>query len=121
MARDEGTKDALDFNKGYTPKGFAQKVCHLHIKHPGDWGELYFRDYLQKHPDVAGEYGALKLALKEQFEYDRDAYQRGNRILFIGTRKKPGRNLKIVIHQSCKRQFISDIMSLMESNDYCSC
>ncbi|MGS0763617.1 GrpB family protein [Syntrophomonas curvata] len=26
MARDEGTKDALDFNKGYTPKGFAQKV-----------------------------------------------------------------------------------------------
>lgn len=74
MARDEGTKDALDFNKGYTPKGFAQKVCHLHIKHPGDWGELFFRDYLQKHPDVAGEYGALKLALKEQFEYDRDAY-----------------------------------------------
>ena len=25
MARDEGAKDALDFNKGYTPKGFAQK------------------------------------------------------------------------------------------------
>lgn len=74
MAQDEGTKDALDFNKGYTPKGFAQKVYHLHIKHPGDWGELYFRDYLQKHPDVAGEYEALKLALKEQFEYNRDAY-----------------------------------------------
>lgn len=77
MARDEGSKNALDFNKGYTPKGFAQKVYHLHIKHPGDWGELYFRDYLQKYPDVAGEYENLKMGLREQFEHDRDAYTKG--------------------------------------------
>lgn len=74
MARDEGSKNALDFNKGYTPKGYAQKVYHLHIKHPGDWGELYFRDYLQKHSDVAREYENLKLGLREQFEHNRDAY-----------------------------------------------
>jgi GrpB-like predicted nucleotidyltransferase (UPF0157 family) len=74
MGRDEGSKNALDFNKGYTPKGFAQKVYHLHIKHPADWGELYFRDYLQKHPDIAGEYENLKLGLREQFEHNRDAY-----------------------------------------------
>jgi GrpB-like predicted nucleotidyltransferase (UPF0157 family) len=74
MARDEGSKNALDFNKGYTPKGFAQKVYHLHIKHPGDWGELYFRDYLQKHSDVAREYENLKLGLREQFEHNRDEY-----------------------------------------------
>jgi len=57
-------------------------LFHLHrriytplndIKHPGDWGELYFRDYLHKHPDVAGEYESLKLALREQFEHDWDA------------------------------------------------
>lgn len=64
----------LDFNKGYTPKGYAQKVYHLHIKHPGDWAELYFRDYLQKYPLAAKEYADLKLKSAKKFEHDRDAY-----------------------------------------------
>ena len=68
---------ALDLNKGYTPEGFAEKVFHLHIKPSGDWGELYFRDYLNSHPDVARKYEALKCALKCQFEHDRDAYTQG--------------------------------------------
>jgi GrpB-like predicted nucleotidyltransferase (UPF0157 family) len=57
-----------------TPSGFAEKVYHLHVKPSGDWDELYFRDYLRKHPDVARQYETLKLGLKEQFEHDRDAY-----------------------------------------------
>ena len=73
MARD-GEGKTLDLNKGYTPKGFAEKVYHLHVKPVGDWGELYFRDYLRKYPDIAHEYEALKLSLKAQFEHDRDAY-----------------------------------------------
>jgi len=64
----------LDLNKGYTPDGFAEKVYHLHVKPYGDWGELYFRDYLRQHPDVAQKYGGLKKCLKEQFEHNRDAY-----------------------------------------------
>lgn len=60
--------------KGYTPAGFAQRVFHLHVRHPGDWPELYFRDYLTHHPAVAAEYAALKADLKEHFEHDRDAY-----------------------------------------------
>lgn len=66
--------DGLDFNKGYTPKGYDKKVYHLHIKRQGNWNELYFRDYLQKHPDVADEYAGLKLRLAKQFQHDRDAY-----------------------------------------------
>jgi GrpB-like predicted nucleotidyltransferase (UPF0157 family) len=64
----------LAFNKGYTPNGFAEKVYHLHIRYSGDWNELYFRDYLQMHDEVAAEYGKLKLHLAEQYKHDRDGY-----------------------------------------------
>jgi len=40
----------------------------------GDWDELYFRDFLIARPDVAEEYGKLKLQLMKDFEHDRDAY-----------------------------------------------
>ena len=73
MARDNTSK-TIDLNKGYTPNGFAEKVFHLHVKPSGDWNELYFRDYLQKYPEVARQYETLKLKLKEQFEHNRDAY-----------------------------------------------
>ncbi|MDR1135155.1 MAG: GrpB family protein [Clostridiales Family XIII bacterium] len=64
----------LDFNKGYTPDGFAERVYHLHIRYVGDWDELHFRDYLIAHPEEAAEYAALKQRLFAQYEHDRDAY-----------------------------------------------
>lgn len=64
----------LSFNKGYTEKGFAEKVFHLHLRFIGDNDELYFRDYLVEHPDIAREYEKLKLALWKKFENDRDGY-----------------------------------------------
>ncbi|QDR79561.1 GrpB family protein [Sporomusa termitida] len=67
----------LDLGKGYMPTGFAEKVYHLHVKPLGDWKELYFRDYLRQYPNVARQYEALKLGLKERFEHDRDAYTYG--------------------------------------------
>lgn len=67
-------ENTIDLNKGYTPNGFAEKVFHLHIKPSGDWGELYFRDYLQKYPYVAHQYEKLKLQLTKKFKYNRDAY-----------------------------------------------
>ena len=73
MARDD-VAQTLDLNKGYTPQGFAERIYHLHIKTAGDWGELYFRDYLQRHPAVAKEYEQLKLILKDMFKHNRDAY-----------------------------------------------
>ena len=64
----------VSLNKGYTEKGFAEKVYHLHLRYFGDNDELYFRDYLNIHPEVAKEYETLKLELWKQFEHDRDGY-----------------------------------------------
>lgn len=64
----------MSFNKGYTPSGFAEKVFHLHVRFLGDWDELYFRDYLLIHKEIAKEYEELKQKLKEQYEHNRDGY-----------------------------------------------
>ncbi|MDU1905834.1 MAG: GrpB family protein [Dysgonomonas sp.] len=62
------------FMKGYTIEGFKGQAFHIHVRYPGDWDELYFRDYLLSHPQVADKYGELKLKLKEEHEFNRDAY-----------------------------------------------
>lgn len=64
----------ISMNKGYTPDGFAQKVFHIHLRCQGDHDEVYFRDYLTDHPEVARAYETLKLGLWKQFEHDRDGY-----------------------------------------------
>jgi Uncharacterized conserved protein len=64
----------LMFLKGYLSDGFAKKVYHIHVRYPGDWDELYFRDYLIAHPETADEYAALKARLHKGFEHDRDGY-----------------------------------------------
>jgi GrpB-like predicted nucleotidyltransferase (UPF0157 family) len=64
----------MSFNKGYTKEGFAEKVYHLHIRYYDNWNELYFRDYLIEHKEVADEYGKLKLGLIGKYEHDRDGY-----------------------------------------------
>ncbi len=64
----------ISLNKGYTKAGFADKVYHIHLRYAGDNDELYFRDYLNEHPDAAREYEALKLSLWKKYEHNRDAY-----------------------------------------------
>jgi len=68
------SENRMDFNKGYTEDGFAERVFHLHLRDFGDHDELYFRDYLNDHPEIAKEYENLKLSLWKSFEYDRDGY-----------------------------------------------
>lgn len=62
------------YNKGYTKYGFEEKVYHLHVRYADNWSELYFRDYLIEHPEVAKEYVDLKIKLKEKYKHNRDAY-----------------------------------------------
>lgn len=64
----------LMFLKGYLSDGFAEKVFHIHVRYHGDWDELYFRDYLVAHPEIAAEYAALKKSLLHEFEHNRDGY-----------------------------------------------
>ena len=64
----------ISLNRGYTPDGFADEVFHVHLRYAGDNDELYFRDFLNDHPEIAREYEALKLALWKRYEHDRNAY-----------------------------------------------
>lgn len=66
--------DRISFNKGYTENGFAERVFHLHLRYVGDNDELYFRDYLMEHPDIAAEYEQMKLKLWKEYEHNRDGY-----------------------------------------------
>ena len=71
MSEDE---KRISMKKGYTEKGFAKRVFHLHIRLDGDNDELYFRDYLLENFEIAKEYEKLKLSLWKKFEHNRDAY-----------------------------------------------
>lgn len=64
----------LSFNKGYTENGFAERVFHLHLRRFGDNAELYFRDYLNEHEEVAKGYQKMKLELWKEYEHNRDGY-----------------------------------------------
>lgn len=77
MAEQTQPYEGKSFAKGYTEQGFAEKVYHLHLRRSGDWPELYFRDYLRAHRDVAMIYELLKHSLGEAYRHDRDAYTAG--------------------------------------------
>jgi GrpB-like predicted nucleotidyltransferase (UPF0157 family) len=56
------------------------RTHHIHMVEPDfaeHWDRLRFRDYLRQHPDVAEEYGRLKLRLSGRFPHDRVAYTEG--------------------------------------------
>ncbi len=64
--RDEPMR--LLLGKGYSSDGYAEKVYHLHVRYLGNWDELYFRDFLIANPDVATDYGKLKLNILKDIE-----------------------------------------------------
>lgn len=64
----------ISFNKGYTEMGFAEKVYHIHLRLMNDNDEIYFREFLNMHPEIANEYEKLKISLWKKYEYDRDKY-----------------------------------------------
>ena len=39
-----------------------------------DNDEMLLRDYLNSHPNIAHEYGSLKIELQKRFKHDRDGY-----------------------------------------------
>ena len=66
--------DEVMIIKGDLSDGFAEKVYHIHVRYPGDYDELYFRDYLIANPEASAKYAALKRGLFENYEHDRDGY-----------------------------------------------
>ncbi len=72
--RPENPPPCLMFVKGYTPEGYRGQAYHVHVRYPGDWDEIVFRDFLRSHPKDARSYAELKLALAELHRNDREAY-----------------------------------------------
>lgn len=68
------SENRISLNKGYTENGFAEKVFHIHLRLTNDNDEIYFRDYLNAHPEVAKEYETLKISLWKKYEHNRDKY-----------------------------------------------
>ena len=62
------------FVKGYTPEGFKGQAYHIHVRYPGDWDEIYFRDYLRNNAEIRKQYGELKRILAVKYRNDRDGY-----------------------------------------------
>ncbi len=54
------------------PEDYIERINQ--IRYLGDWDELYFRDYLIAHPEVAAEYGKLKMSLEKEYKHNRDSY-----------------------------------------------
>ena len=54
----------------------GNRTHHIHMveSHFEHWDRLLFRDYLIEHPDVAREYGNLKMRLSDTHQNDRAAY-----------------------------------------------
>jgi GrpB-like predicted nucleotidyltransferase (UPF0157 family) len=62
------------FVKGYTEQGFAGQAFHVHVRYPGDWEEIYFRDFLRQDPESRQAYVRLKQKLAIKFKNDREGY-----------------------------------------------
>ncbi len=82
ISRPENPPPHAMFVKGYTSHGFNGQAFHIHVRFPGDWDEIYFRDYLRKHEQAAQEYGELKDDLSVKFRNDREGYTQ-NKSAFI--------------------------------------
>jgi len=74
LPKPENPPPHMMFVKGYAPEGFRGQAFHVHVRYPGDWDEIRFRDYLRLHRDKTLEYEALKIRLAEEYQYDRDGY-----------------------------------------------
>jgi GrpB-like predicted nucleotidyltransferase (UPF0157 family) len=74
IPKPENPAPHMMFVKGYTESGFRGQAYHVHVRYAADWDELYFRDYLKSHPDIAREYGELKVKLAGEYKNDRDGY-----------------------------------------------
>jgi len=74
--------------KGYSNKGLTGQPFHIHVRYPGIWDELIFRDYLIKYPDTARKYAELKRMLASVYPNDREKYTDSKSDFIISTTKK---------------------------------
>ncbi|MGB8490178.1 MAG: GrpB family protein [Bacteroidales bacterium] len=74
IPKPENPPPHMMFAKGYSESGITGQTFHIHVRYPGDWDEIVFRDYLVKNQKVAADYARLKRKLAEEFKNDREKY-----------------------------------------------
>jgi GrpB-like predicted nucleotidyltransferase (UPF0157 family) len=94
IPKPENPPPHMMFAKGYTKTGIAGQTYHIHVRYPGDWDEIIFRDYLLDNPKAVLEYAELKRKLTNEFRNDREKYTE-NKSTFIKQIIQKARSLKI--------------------------
>lgn len=74
IPKPENPPPHMMFAKGYSKYGISGQTFHIHIRYPGDWDEIVFRNYLIDNPGTIHEYGELKRRLSIDFRNDREKY-----------------------------------------------
>lgn len=74
IPKPENPSPHMMFVKGYTLEGFKGQLYHIHVRYPGDWDEIYFRDYLKNNAAIRKQYGELKKILALKYRNDREGY-----------------------------------------------
>jgi GrpB-like predicted nucleotidyltransferase (UPF0157 family) len=74
IPRPENPLPHMMFTKGYSEFGITGQTFHIHVRYPGDWDEIIFRDYLIKNQSVTADYARLKRKLADDFKHDREKY-----------------------------------------------
>jgi GrpB-like predicted nucleotidyltransferase (UPF0157 family) len=82
IPKPENPPPHMMFAKGYSESGITGQTFHIHVRYPGDWDEIIFRDFLRENPKVAQDYVDLKRKLSIEFKHDRDKYTE-NKTAFI--------------------------------------
>jgi GrpB-like predicted nucleotidyltransferase (UPF0157 family) len=74
ISKPENPPPHMMFAKGYSETGIKGQTFHIHIRYPGDWDEIVFRDFLIKNQMVRADYARLKRKLAHEFRNDREKY-----------------------------------------------
>lgn len=73
------------FAKRYSESGITGQTFYIHVRYPGDWHEIVFRDYLIKNQSVTADYAKLKSKLADEFKNDREKYTDSKTIFIKNT------------------------------------
>lgn len=93
IPKPENPPPHMIFAKGYSKDGISGQTFHVHIRYPGDWDEIVFRNYLIDNQNAAQEYAELKKKLAEKYRNDRDKYTE-NKSTFISNAVQIARELR---------------------------
>ena len=94
IPKPENPPPHMMFAKGYSESGITGQTFHIHVRYPGDWDEIVFRDYLLNNPTVTAEYAILKRKHAVEFKNDREKYT-DSKSTFIKTTNLIARKNKI--------------------------